>query len=77
MVGTFGKAERVAVAHLKVEAMVRVAQILGLRVIAEGVETIEQCSILRKMGCEQEQGYFFSRPISPQAFAELTSLKAA
>jgi EAL domain-containing protein (putative c-di-GMP-specific phosphodiesterase class I) len=38
---------------------------LRLKVLAEGVETREQFTILREMGCELVQGYHFSRPLPP------------
>jgi diguanylate cyclase (GGDEF)-like protein/PAS domain S-box-containing protein len=37
---------------------------LGMDVIAEGVETLEQLTRLRTLGCEKGQGFFFSRPVS-------------
>jgi sensor c-di-GMP phosphodiesterase-like protein len=39
------------------------AESLGLRVVAEGVETAAQLDVLRKLGCEVAQGFFFSRPL--------------
>ena len=44
---------------------------LGLRVIAEGVETAEQLNYLAALGCDQMQGYHFSRPVAAQDFAAL------
>lgn len=44
---------------------------LRFRVIAEGVETVEQLQYLRRHGCNEMQGYFFSRPVAPEAFAAL------
>ena len=45
---------------------------LGLKVVAEGVETSAQCEFLQTVGCDFGQGYFFSEPISESAlFAEL------
>jgi len=38
------------------------AQVLGMNVVAEGVETKEQLKILRDLHCEYGQGYYFSRP---------------
>ncbi|HEV2762275.1 MAG TPA: EAL domain-containing protein [Pyrinomonadaceae bacterium] len=46
-----------------VRTIVMLAQILGMDVVAEGVETKEQLALLRKLGCENGQGYFFSRPL--------------
>ncbi|MFI5184157.1 MAG: putative bifunctional diguanylate cyclase/phosphodiesterase [Vicinamibacteria bacterium] len=40
---------------------------MGLRVVAEGVESAEGCAILKRFGCDMAQGYFISRPLpSPQ-----------
>ena len=36
---------------------------LGLRVVAEGIETAEQLALLREMGCQIGQGYLFSRAV--------------
>jgi EAL domain-containing protein (putative c-di-GMP-specific phosphodiesterase class I) len=47
-----------------VRTIVMLAQILGMDVVAEGVETKEQLALLRKLGCENGQGYFFSKPAS-------------
>jgi diguanylate cyclase (GGDEF)-like protein len=46
-----------------VEAIVNMARALDLRVVAEGVETHEQLTILRELGCDEHQGYFYSRPM--------------
>jgi diguanylate cyclase (GGDEF)-like protein/PAS domain S-box-containing protein len=44
---------------------------LGLKVLAEGVETLEQLAFLQKKGCDTYQGYIKSRPVPAEAFAEL------
>jgi len=49
--------------------IVALGQSLSLDVIAEGVETIEQRDFLKSVGCRSYQGYLFSRPLAPQAFA--------
>ncbi len=43
---------------------------MDIRVVAEGVETEEQFGILKRNGCEQAQGYLFSRPIPIQEYEE-------
>ena len=45
------------------EAMILLAHNLGLYVVAEGVETIDQCTYLRKLDCDSFQGFYFSRPM--------------
>lgn len=46
-----------------VRTIVGLARNLGMDLVAEGVETYDQITILRKLGCEYGQGYFFSKPI--------------
>jgi diguanylate cyclase (GGDEF)-like protein len=48
-------------------AVVSMGHVLGLRVVAEGVETEAQARLLREMGCDEAQGYLFGRPISAAA----------
>ncbi|BAO81677.1 predicted signal transduction protein containing a membrane domain, an EAL and a GGDEF domain [Serpentinimonas raichei] len=50
-----------------VRAIIGLADHLGMRTVAEGVETAEQLAWLREHGCDEAQGYFFSRPLSPEA----------
>jgi predicted signal transduction protein with EAL and GGDEF domain len=54
-----------------VDAMIVMAHRLGMRVIAEGVETREQFLFLKERECDVVQGYFFSRPLPAQDFARL------
>ncbi len=51
-------------------AIVAMALSLGLQVVAEGVENQAQADLLRKMGCNQVQGYYFSRPLDVAAFSQ-------
>jgi EAL domain-containing protein (putative c-di-GMP-specific phosphodiesterase class I) len=48
-----------------VSAIIRMAQALGMQTTAEGVETEAQLQFLRDMGCDEAQGYYFSRPLPP------------
>ncbi len=51
-----------------VEATINMAKSLGLIVLAEGIENEQQAEILRDFGCDEMQGYLFSKAISPKAF---------
>jgi diguanylate cyclase (GGDEF)-like protein len=52
-------------------AIISLARALDLKVTAEGVETAEQCAFLRKHGCDEIQGYYFSRPVPAGELAEM------
>ncbi|HJU42632.1 MAG TPA: EAL domain-containing protein [Vicinamibacterales bacterium] len=54
-----------------VRAIVGLAHTLGMDVVAEGVETAEQASELRSLGCEYAQGFYFSRAVDTVAAARL------
>jgi diguanylate cyclase (GGDEF)-like protein/PAS domain S-box-containing protein len=54
-----------------ITAMIAMAGNLGLNVIAEGVETWEQAEFLRVNGCHETQGYYFSKPLPPDAARDL------
>jgi diguanylate cyclase (GGDEF)-like protein len=53
------------------EAIIVMAHKLGLKVIAEGIETEDQRQILTNAGCDYAQGYLFSRPVPPEEFEKL------
>lgn len=52
-------------------SVVRMAKWLGLPVIAEGVETIEQADFLKSIGCEYIQGYFYSKPLPENQYVDM------
>ena len=52
-------------AELLVKSMIEMAHALGCKVIAEGIEAVEQLSILKELGCDYAQGYLLNRPTSP------------
>jgi len=53
------------------KTIIAMAHNLNLRVIAEGIETEGQLSYLRMHGCDEMQGFFFSRPLPPHDFEQL------
>lgn len=54
-----------------VKSIVAMAHNLGLRVVAEGVETEQQFDLLKHFGCDAIQGYLFSRPALPEDVQKL------
>jgi diguanylate cyclase (GGDEF)-like protein/PAS domain S-box-containing protein len=54
-----------------VAAVIGMGQSLRLRVVAEGVETLEEMLFLQDRRCEEAQGYYFSRPVPAEEFAKL------
>jgi EAL domain-containing protein (putative c-di-GMP-specific phosphodiesterase class I) len=59
--------EDTAIARMVVE----LAHTLGMKVIAEGVESKEQVALLEEMGCDMAQGFHFERPLPPEAVSEV------
>jgi len=51
-----------------IDLILKIAGSLNISVVAEGVETEEQLLLLKKLGCELVQGYYFSRPLHPKDF---------
>jgi diguanylate cyclase (GGDEF)-like protein len=54
-----------------VQAIISLAHSLRLKVVAEGVETVEQLDSLKSMGCDQYQGFHFSPPLPAADFSDL------
>ncbi len=55
-----------------IRAVVAMAQSLGMSTTAEGAETIEEVDLIRGLGCDKIQGYYFGRPMEADAAAALT-----
>lgn len=55
------------------EAMIVMAHKLGIKVIAEGIETEEQRDLLKQIGCDYGQGYLWSKPVPAEEFEKLLS----
>jgi diguanylate cyclase (GGDEF)-like protein len=53
------------------QAIISMGRALGMTIVAEGVETVEQETFLRAHGCDEIQGFLFSRPLPPERLAEL------
>lgn len=54
------------VAETIAEGIIALGRALGMYVVAEGVETIEQLNVLQRIGCDAGQGYLFNRPVPAQ-----------
>jgi EAL domain-containing protein (putative c-di-GMP-specific phosphodiesterase class I) len=53
-----------------VQSILAMAGPLGLKVVAEGVETVDQSNYLDTLGCESKQGYLFSMPVALEEWLE-------
>ncbi|WP_255439175.1 bifunctional diguanylate cyclase/phosphodiesterase [Aestuariibacter sp. GS-14] len=54
-----------------VDVIVRLARTLNLKLVGEGIETKEQRQVLQQLGCDEGQGYYFSKPINENDFFSL------
>jgi EAL domain-containing protein (putative c-di-GMP-specific phosphodiesterase class I) len=57
------------------EAMILMAHKLGMKVIAEGIETEEQLQLLKQAGCDYGQGFLFSKPLPAIGFEQVFAVK--
>ena len=63
--------EHSADARAVVDAVIKLAHALGLKVVAEGVENQRQQQVLVQMGCDELQGFLFAKPMSAPGAAAL------
>ncbi|WP_321839245.1 bifunctional diguanylate cyclase/phosphodiesterase [Paraburkholderia bannensis] len=59
-----------------IRAIVELGHELGLRVVAEGVEQAHEAQALRRLGCDELQGFFYARPLRHEALAEWLQARA-
>jgi EAL domain-containing protein (putative c-di-GMP-specific phosphodiesterase class I) len=60
-----------------VEMIMTIAHKMGLRVIAEGIETARQFERLLELGCDFGQGYYFSQPLDAKAALQFMNTQVA
>jgi EAL domain-containing protein (putative c-di-GMP-specific phosphodiesterase class I) len=58
-------------AKMVLKALIELAQEIGTKVICEGVETEEQLRLVQNLGCDIVQGFYFSKPLSLEAFLRI------
>ena len=54
-----------------ISCMIKMVRLLGMSLIAEGVETVEQARFLQSLGCTEMQGYYFYKPMTSREFEKL------
>lgn len=72
--GFIANIEQLAEDQEIVSAIITLGHALGLKIVAEGVETIAQRDFLAERGCDILQGYLFGKPMLPQQFIEAVSV---
>lgn len=63
--------------HAIIAAIVQMGKTLDMKIVAEGVETDEQATVLRELHCDVLQGFLYARPMTPAALGELIALNGA
>ncbi|SHO48844.1 putative bifunctional diguanylate cyclase/phosphodiesterase [Desulfopila aestuarii] len=58
-----------------IKTIIAMGQSLGIKVVAEGVETAEQLELIRQHGADMAQGYYFSKPVPPEEYIRLLDKK--
>ena len=57
--------------HIIVSCIIQMINQLGMKMIAEGVETVEQADFLKSRGCSEMQGYYFHKPMPVQDYEKI------
>ena len=63
------QAPLIPAARLILQSLIELVHEIGLTVVCEGVETLEQLTLIKKLGGEVIQGYLTGKPMTPEAFA--------
>lgn len=71
------KIGRITASEKIIQAVVGLGSGLGFTVTAEGVENLSQAQLLKQLGCDQGQGYVFSRPVGVEAFIKANGVRPA
>lgn len=58
-----------------VRTIIEFARAMGMRTIAEGIETLRQFEILADLGCDEVQGYYFAKPMEPDSYVKYYNSK--
>jgi EAL domain-containing protein (putative c-di-GMP-specific phosphodiesterase class I) len=66
-----GRIARVDISRTIVQSVVTIGRGLGMEIVAEGVETEFEALMMTKLGCTELQGFYFSRPVTADAMAQL------
>ena len=64
------QAQKVEYHRVLIEATIRVARTLGMKTVAEGIETEGQAALMLELACDRGQGYLYSRPLEAAALAD-------
>jgi EAL domain-containing protein (putative c-di-GMP-specific phosphodiesterase class I) len=70
-----GAAQQSAESLAIIRAVVAMAQSLEMTTTAEGVETPEQAKLIRELGCDKIQGYYFGRPMSAEDAGKIFAVR--
>lgn len=67
----FGSSNEAIKGKTIIESIVNMAKQLGLKLVVEGTETIEQVEYIKSIGCEMAQGYYFSKPVEADIYVDM------